>query len=86
MITGFDGTAVTDNASVFVVIVTGEAHLALEVSTAEIMSPLTGDAMVMDKRPVLPGIRIPFLYQLITGDEPGFEFVRVIVAGSPVHN
>ena len=86
MITGFAGPAVTVRALVLVFIVTGETHFALDVSVQEIMSPLAGVAIVIDNWPVLPGIRTPFLYQLITGAEPGFELVSVNVAASPEHN
>lgn len=86
VMTGFGGFGVTDKVMALVVIVTGDTHFALDDSIQLITSPFAGVANVMEVCPPEPGIIIPFLYQLITGDKPGLELVSVKTAASPEHN
>mgnify|MGYP002336297464 CR=1 FL=1 len=86
VMTGFGGFGVTDKVMALVVIVTGDTHFALDDSIQLITSPFAGVANVMEVSPPEPGIITPFLYQLITGDKPGLEFVSVKTAASPEHN
>lgn len=85
MIVGLAGFGVTISEIEFVVIVTGATQFAFDVSLQVIISPFTGVEIVMAPDPLVPGMETPFLNQLITGEEPGFVFVKVNVADSPEH-
>ena len=82
---GLAGFGVTISEIEFVVIVMGDTQFALDVSLQVIISPFTGVVIVIEIKPAVPGMRTPFLNQLITGEEPGFVFVKVNVADSPEH-
>lgn len=83
---GFAGFGVTVSAIALVVMVTGVTQFALDVSLLVITSRLAGAVIVMELKPAVPGMAIPFLNQLITGEVPGLALVNVNVADSPLHN
>ena len=79
------GVGVTVSTIALVVIVTGDTHFAFEVSMQVIISPFAGEAIVMELKPVEPGIITAFLYQFINGAAPWLALVSVKTAASPVH-
>lgn len=85
VMTGFGGFAVTVKVMALVVIVTGDTHFAFDDSVQVITSPFAGAIRVIEVNPAEPGITIPFLYHVITGEGPGFVLVSVKTATSPEH-